>query len=115
MRVGAASGCNEHCVVRIRLAVRNDDVLFRNDFIDARLEMQLDILFLVPSKVTHDDLLFGYLFTQQRRQRNPIVERIRLVCKKCYRARWIVLAKLFCGRRTGKTVPDDYITPKIAY
>ena len=59
------------------------------------LKPQVDRVLLVPRDVANDDLRLGHLFAQQRRQRDPVVERVRLVGEHRDRRR---------QRRTSATV-----------
>ena len=87
----------------------NDDFLFRHDAFDARSQVQVDIIVVVPRLVAHDHLLLRYLFAEQRRKCDAVVKRVRLVGEECDRARRIVLALGNRGTPMKLRVPGEEI------
>ena len=64
-------------------------------------------MLLVPRAIADHDLLFGDLPAKHRRQRDAVVERIRLVSEERDLARRVVLSKLLGRGRSGKPVSDE--------
>ena len=58
--------------------------------------------------------MLGHLFTQQRRQGDAIVERIRLIGEQRDRTRCVQLAQTLRAGGSRKAVSDDDVPPLIA-
>ncbi len=74
---------------------------------DGRLGQERDALLLVPGEVAHHDLLFDERALQEARQRDAIIERIRLVGDEPDRAGDVVLAQCQRAGGAGDAVADD--------
>ena len=84
-------------------------LFLRHDFLDRRFAQQRNVVFFMPCQIADDDFLFRDLLAQQRRKRDPIVERVRLIGEHGNGAGRVGLAQLLCGGRAGKSIADDYV------
>src|SRR5947209_1223132 len=106
-RVRAAAGRQEQRIPRLLAAVRDDRLLLHVQRVDPGREPQIDGVLLVPGDVAHDHLLLGDLLAQQRRQRDPVVETVRLVREEDDGTSRVGLAQLFRAGRPREAVSDD--------
>src|SRR5580692_2868918 len=67
-------------------------------------------MFLMPGEVANHDFLFWNLPAKHGRERDAVVQRIRLVTEQRNLTGRVVLTKLFRGRRSRETVPDDDVS-----